>query len=80
MATLKVCQGQACSDHASKYLVDRAHAELKPNSPVKVELCGCLGECENAPVISVERPKKRNIYTNVSGPKLAQIIKKLFKK
>lgn len=77
MATLKVCQGRSCSDHGSKYLIDRAQAELPAHSPVQVETCGCLGECKKAPAVAVETQKKRNIYTNVSGPKLAQIIKKI---
>lgn len=77
MATLKVCQGRACSDHGSKYLIDRAQAELKAYPHVEVETCGCLGECDKAPTIAVERPQKRNIYTHVSGPKLAQILKKI---
>lgn len=75
--TVKVCTGQSCKDHGSIYLVDRAEAELGPHSPIAVETCGCLGQCEQAPAIAVERPKKRNIYTQVSGPKLAKIIRKI---
>ena len=76
MVTLKICTGRTCSDHGSKYLFDRAEAENPLHkTPVQVEPCACLGRCEQAINIKVERSNRDpKILNKITGPKLAKII------
>jgi len=79
MPCVKICTGRACAQHSSVYLVDRAKAELAAKPEVTVETCGCLGQCKKGPNIAIEHKKNKTIHNAVSGPKLAQILKSLFK-
>ncbi len=76
MVTLKICTGRTCSDHGSKYLFDRAEAEnCSRKTLVKIEPCACLGRCEQAINIKVERPNRDpQILNKITGPQLAKII------
>ncbi len=76
MSRLKICTGKACSDHGSKYLFDRAQAEQKDfKKPLKIEPCACLGKCETAINVRLETKHKQTDFSQVTGPKLAAILK-----
>lgn len=78
MTQIKICTGRACSDHGSDYLFDRFKAEKNVRStPVSVEPCACLGSCRDAVNLKVETKNQSTIYPQMTGPKLAQLLKKL---
>lgn len=79
MTTLKICTGRSCAAHGSAYFLDRAKAEQASNSTLKLELCGCLGQCEKAPTVAVETSRKKEIFSHMSAPKVGQLVQKLNK-
>lgn len=77
MNQLKICSGKVCSEHGSRYLFDRANAEIKTlNLTLQIKPCACLGRCKTAVNICGEFNQKAVEYSNVTGPMLAQILKK----
>jgi NADH:ubiquinone oxidoreductase subunit E len=79
MSVIKICTGRTCSDFGSKHLFDRAEAENQTRSKkINIQPCACLGRCEQAVNIKVERTGKEALILNqITGPKLAQIMKHL---
>jgi len=78
--TIKVCQGRSCAAHSSIYLVDRAKAELDNNKSIKVETCGCLDHCKQAPNVAVETDNSKTVHSHMTGPKMGDLITHLGKK
>lgn len=69
MSHLKICAGKSCSDHGSPYLADRARAEAPE---IEIEMCGCLGQCEQAPTVVLSG----TMHHHMTGPELAKLIKR----
>jgi NADH:ubiquinone oxidoreductase subunit E len=78
MTVIKICTGRACTDHGSAYLFDRFEAETKEaTSKPELEACACMGQCEQAVNLKIEEKEKTHIIGQMTGPKLANLIKKL---
>lgn len=74
---MKVCCGHACSQRFSQYILERAEREAqKIPGKIRVEACGCQGNCEKGPTIVLEKNQKKEILSHGDPIKAAQIIKK----
>lgn len=73
---IKVCTGHACSQNFSQYTLERAEAEAAKNPKIKVETCGCQGNCERGPTVVIEQGGKKTVHNFMNGVELKKIISK----
>jgi len=73
---IKVCTGPACTKNFSNYTLERAEREAAKNPELKVETCGCQGNCKRGPTVVVVKGGNSKEHSNVNGIELKNILRK----